>query len=540
MRLIHRNGFPGLALGIVACLSLGGTAIVVYATAIGPSAGSDSVAYIVSAQNLLTGSGLGMVMASGDFSPLYPHFPPAYSLVLATGGLLTRDLVTVARWTDILAFGLLIAIVGVAPILLTGKPGIGIALSIVALSSTTLVRQFTAAMSEPLFILTSTLGIFLVAAHLLTTRRAYLAGAALALGLASATRYIGVSFIAAGGLAIVVLGQEGWSRRFGRALAFSLAALLPMLLWFLVINAGGALYAPRELAQSASSLWASLSEFRRGVVISSWAFSPLLGSASGSYDSRKMLLLAIAASWLLLLTLGLRHMKGDDPRYGVERRSLILLTVVPAFFAAAHLLTLGLAFVFSRPQPDINARMLSPIILPVWISAITVWLLLAERYPGLSILRFVPYSLVAFTAFASFPSFSEHVEGMHTQGSGYTSRAWRTSAAILAARSLPGDSALISNDSAALMFLAGHAAYDIPELERREERDVFLMFGEDRLDPIERIFREEGAALVLFSSARGQFMGLYGDRADARIEALTGGLEIYADTPDGTIYIYPR
>ncbi|MCJ7513873.1 MAG: hypothetical protein MUO23_13020, partial [Anaerolineales bacterium] len=193
-----------------------------------------------------------------------------------------------------------------------------------------------------------------------------------------------------------------------------------------------------------------------------------------------------------------------------------------------------------RPQPDINARMLSPAILPAWVSAISVWLLVAERHPRVSFVRFVPWLFVAVTAFGSVRSDVEYLQQMRLEGSGYTSRSWRTSPTIQAARTLPEQTALISNDSAALLLLALHPAYDIPELVNRQEQAAFQRFGEDRQDPVERLFREQGAALVLFDSSRGQFMGLYGERADERLEALTAGLDVYLDTADGTIYLYPH
>ncbi|MCJ7512525.1 MAG: hypothetical protein MUO23_06095, partial [Anaerolineales bacterium] len=363
MRLTELDPSQRLALGIVACLALAGAALVAWATPFGPSVGSDSVAYLLSAESLLSGDGLGIRNASGDFAPLYPHFPPAYSVVLAAGGAFTRDLTADARWINVLAFGLLVATVGAAPILLAGDSPFGIMLAVVALSSAALLRQFTAAMSEPFFILLATLGMFLLAASLIAFRRATFYGAALALATACLTRYVGLAFVGAGGLSVLSLGGGRWARRARRALAFTVAGCLPLLAWLLAINRGGSQAAPRVLNLTVASLWASLTEYRLGVVLSSWAFSPVLGWGSGSYDGRKILLLVGAALWLVLLALAFlpaRGASGSSPR----RRSLLVLTIVPAIFAAAYLLSLAMAFVISRPQPDINARMLSPAILP--------------------------------------------------------------------------------------------------------------------------------------------------------------------------------
>ncbi len=539
MRLTHLEPSQRLALGIVACLALAGAALVAWATPLGPSVGSDSVAYLLSAESLLSGDGLGIRYASGDFFPLSPHFPPAYSLGLTVAGIFDRDLTADARWINVLAFGLLVAIVGAAPILLAADSPLGIMLSVVALSSAALLRQFAAAMSEPLFILLATFGMFLLAASLIGARRATFYGAAFALAAAALTRYIGLAFVGAGGLSVLSLGEAGWGRRFRKALAFTLAGCLPLLVWLLATNRDGAQGVPRVLNPTLAGLWVSLTEYRLGVVLSSWTLSPAFGWGSGSYDERKLLLLLGAALWLVLLALAFIPAKGtsgSSPR----RRSLLVLTIVPAIFAAAYLLALALAFAFSLPQPDVNARMLSPVVLPVWVSAISVWLLVAERHPKVSFVRFVPWLLVALTAVGSVRSDAEFLQQMRLEGAGYTSLSWQTSPTLQAARDLPHHIALISNDSAALMFLARRPAYDIPELIKLQEQADFQRFGEDREDPIERLFREQGAALVLFDNSRGQFMGLYGERADERLAALTAGLVVFLDTPDGTIYLYPR
>jgi hypothetical protein len=539
MHLTRLDSSQQLALGIVACLALTGAALVAWATPLGPSVGSDSVVYLLSAESLLSGDGLGIQNASGEFAPLYPHFPPAYSLGLAAAGLFDRDLTADARWINVLAFGLLIAIVGVAPILLAGDSPLGIMLSVVALSSTALFRQFTAAMSEPLFILLATLGMFLLAGCLIGFRTATFYGAALALAMAALTRYVGLAFVGAGGLSVLSFGGGEWAQRTRKALAFALMGCLPLLVWLIAITRGGSQGVPRVLHPTVAGLWASLTEYRLGVVLSSWTFSPILGWASGSYDGRKILLIVGAAVWLVLLALALLPAKGAAGSSPC-RRSLLVLTLVPAIFAAAYLLALAVAFAFSLPQPDINARMLSPVILPVWVSAISVWLLVAERHPKASFIRYVPWVFVALTAIGSVRSDAEFLQQMRLEGSGFTSRSWVSSPTLQAARGLPRDTALISNESAALMFLARRPAYDVPELVRRQEQAAFEPFGENRQDPVERLFREQGAALVLFDSSRGQFMGLYGERADERLAALTAGLDVYLDTPDGTIYLYPR
>ena len=55
----------------------------------------------------------------------------------------------------------------------------------------------------------------------------------------------------------------------------------------------------------------------------------------------------------------------------------------------------------------------------------------------------------------------------------------------------------------------------------------------------ERIFREVGAALILFDTIRPQLQLIYPGEGELRTELLTSGLTPYAELSDGTIYYYP-
>lgn len=71
----------------------------------------DTLYYVSSARNLLAGIGMGRVTGLGDFKPM-THYPPFYSLLLAFFRLFGLHELTTARWVSILAFGLIIILVG--------------------------------------------------------------------------------------------------------------------------------------------------------------------------------------------------------------------------------------------------------------------------------------------------------------------------------------------------------------------------------------------------------------------------------------------
>ncbi|MEK9136036.1 MAG: hypothetical protein AAB393_02840, partial [Bacteroidota bacterium] len=60
----------------------------------------------------------------------------------------------------------------------------------------------------------------------------------------------------------------------------------------------------------------------------------------------------------------------------------------------------------------------------------------------------------------------------------------------------------------------------------------------DAENEVERIFREEGAALVLIEPIYWQFEYLYGERTEERLAAFTRGLYKYFSSGDGAIYFY--
>jgi hypothetical protein len=63
-------------------------------------------------------------------------------------------------------------------------------------------------------------------------------------------------------------------------------------------------------------------------------------------------------------------------------------------------------------------------------------------------------------------------------------------------------------------------------------------FGDDPTDSVQKAFRENGDALVLFNSSFWQFNKIYGDQTNQRLDNLTQGLYLYAQLRDGAIYMY--
>jgi hypothetical protein len=137
------------------------------------------------------------------------------------------------------------------------------------------------------------------------------------------------------------------------------------------------------------------------------------------------------------------------------------------------------------------------------------------------------------------PGAARLVTDLHVNGRGYTSVSWRASPTIPILRAMPAGQVIVTNDSAAVMFLADRSAYDLPEIIQKEPVAAFRRFGEDVTIPAERLFREGKAVLVLFDSLYWQLEPLYGSGTEERIRAMTEGLALEHGTSDARIYSWP-
>lgn len=93
---------------------------------------------------------------------------------------------------------------------------------------------------------------------------------------------------------------------------------------------------------------------------------------------------------------------------------------------------------------------------------------------------------------------------------------------IWAVRALPEDTLIITNQETALLALTGRASYPLKEVYLNQGLKEFSRYGDGDLsqDPAQRLFREDGAALVLFDQIDDQLGELYGERTEERIRTL--------------------
>jgi 4-amino-4-deoxy-L-arabinose transferase-like glycosyltransferase len=527
-----------ISLGLIALFS---AVELVLSTRYGPGVGGDATIYIISAKNLLSGAGLGLVGPQGEFR-LLPYFPPLFPLALAAIGAFGADLTEAARWLNILMFAGLVYLSGRVMLRITRSPGLALILAFLVAVSPVLIPVYSWAMSEPLSLMLGfgSLGLLLdVLERGSLNRFIFLAG--LAAGLSFLTRYSSAAFLAAGLAGLLVLWQVDWKKRLGGAAAYLVTGILPMAGWAAYDLARTSTLASRSLESGAEtafrvgSFWQNMKDVLLfWVVPDSWTINPPYPSSLNTLLAAGLVI--FVTGWLLLVAwklFGLLNMAYRDERF----RMAVLLV----FYMVCYMVMILAVSITTYPPITIGSRMLSP------VHTAFLWLLVAlsgftvHLWEGNNRLKnLLSLALVLGVVWYGWRS-ARIVQQYSQTGLGYTAPAWRNSETIAALKQLPAGTILVSNETNAVEYLSGRPAYPLMEIYQVEPLPVFTRYGDGNLDGDEpqRLFREKGAALVLFDTVDGQFEGYYGPRTGERLSALVSGLDKLFRGSDGGIFKYP-
>jgi len=519
-----------LLLGIIASYSI------FYSTHWGPWVFSDSTAYIGAAKNLIAGNGLGNFTPSGRFEYVGGH-PPLYHLTLALFGSIGLDILSAARWMNIVLFGLLILSLGLSIYLLSNSLVLSALISACVLASPILLDVFSGVMTEPQFLFLGVLGLLLLLFYIRSNNRLLIFSSAIAAGLSLLGRYPGLAFILAGTLFIFSFSEKDLQKRIKDVAYYLSISVAPTIIWLLWAYTRPSATPHRGFSFPVSGFWNELAPLRVDMVNVLWGWVPFSTYMSGiSYRLRLFLLSLVVLCMTALLILALKKIKmqGQDWR---SNKSLPIVGIF-SFLFIAFFLVIALFFTFLTLKPGLIDRTLIPlqvsgiIVIFSFINFIgEVWSI--QKYTiaislllGVLILSlFIPHSL-------------EIVSRYHAGGSGYTSERWRSSGTIAALEQVSPDTPIITNDPDVILFFLERPAYEIDWSSFDPSEEDLHRYGDDTADPIERVFREEGAALVLFDGLYWQLEPFYGEKTQQRIDSLVAGLKPYASSWDGDIYFY--
>jgi 4-amino-4-deoxy-L-arabinose transferase-like glycosyltransferase len=506
---------------ILALFGITGMAIIWLNTPWGIGVGYDSIFYISAADNLMNGLGLSRLDGFGLVIPL-THFPPLYPLTLASLSFLTGlEIEIVARVLAALSFGFLAALMGWLIFTYTHSRLAGVLGAALALVAPILLEISFMAMTETLFLVALLLMLYNLNRYLSTEENWQLWAAAGLAATAYLLRYVGLTVILVGVIALLIFGRKAFRRKLRDAILFAGIGILPMAVYYLRNwNISGSftnraiLYHPPTADQIRAGL----------ATISAWIMPTRF-----DLILRLILLTLFGVTLGVLFVLNLQRNKSETASQDIYQtgHQFVLLLVL---FIVTYLASLILSLTFFDASTRLNNRILSPVYVSGVIAGfVLVWQSTFYQEYGVvragvvaAVLIFIGVNLVQGTGVAN---------QMRVEGKGFSGKAWRTSETIDLIKELPQDAIIYTNEAFAVYFLTGKSANWIPENFDPVKGQPAEDYNERVAAMWENIYRFNGA-LVIFDS-------ISKTNVYAPIEQLTHQLTLWSQGADGAIYLTP-
>ena len=442
--------------GVTALVAFAAACWVIVATrAWGLGVSPDSVAYLITAEQISEGWG---IVPHGDPTRLAtPHYPPLFPIVLAALRTVNEDLRAAARWLHValaVVNVLLIALLGARA---AGRAG-GIVAAFVGLNGAVL-EAHAWLLSEPLALTFTLAGLILLSDALApdatpARRRRFLLWAALATGAACLTRYASLALLASGVLGIIVSARGRRRQGLIDAATFAAIAIAPLALWIVRNRFLTDTTVNRRLA------WFGFDrhhlEQLENTVARWFTLRP-----SSVVEALMAVLLAAAGAWITVIVLR-RRAKADGAaedappccRDFAPVRNAVLLPFIVCY---AALVVVTVAFL-DRSTP-LDARILLPfqVVLVVLLVSVAMDLLAPRRCwhaPAVAALLF----LVTIGLGRSLALGRE----LAADGHGFSAGWWARSQTVRHVATLPSWTVLYSNAPEVLYVHLGRHAHLLP------------------------------------------------------------------------------
>jgi hypothetical protein len=524
-----KNWHGGLFLFILVVLALVGMTAVWRSTPYGLGLVNDSATYAEGATSLLAGKGYVRISGGGEVKPI-THFPPLFSIVLASLGFAGLDLLTGARVLITILFGVDILLVGLSVYKISQRMGFAIFGALLLAVSDLHLGVYSFALSEPLF-LTLMLAAYLSLGQSIDHPHwSWSALTGLLLSLAYLTRYAGVSLFIATILVLLIIRPPMLLRRVGIIVAGAILPIFSWLVYSLVSGGSGALGNRQFILHPLpmQTLFEALKNLLTWIAPSDLlAALPLWGRALSLFS---LLLLPGLVAWLVWagwnrIKLAKRH---ENPDGGFT------LAYTQAMHILIYLGFLVITLTFFDASTPLNDRILSVIYIPEMIlfSSALAWLW--NRSQGrLAVWRWI---LVAFclllVAFSVKDGYAA-VNQLGREGQGFAHRGIRDSGAIKAIRLMPA-TIIYSNKPGAIFLLTGKPAYVAPTPIDPVTGQGRSNFTNDLTEMQQRV-RDGQAILVLFglrNSADPDEVNLFATLADQlQVQSDYGEIIIFGTSP---------
>lgn len=478
---------------------------------------------------------MGFLQADGTFAHL-KHYPPGYPALIGLTTLLLPDPIDAARWINIISFTLLIFLGGILLRRITSSHWLPIFYAILLVFCPFLLAPFSGIMSEAPAILTGTLALLLLVLYYKEERVWQLILAGLLSLAALFIRYQQVAVLLTGGVFLLFFNRKTWRARLKSAAIYALIAAGPFVLWYLLDG----LSAPGSGARILGLNGAPGEITRRFLAntydtVKFW-FPWRTGLLPGMNTSvMRVFLVLLFIAFLGGAWLHIRKNRGQP----VEKINTISLVIISSLYIAADLVFLWIAMLFAAPPPDIDNRMLSPLLPLIFILVLSLELLASAvfRFPAFTPL--VMAVTIGVFCLVFTPQVKTYAVEMHGYGEGYTSLTFKDSPFVAEIKELSAQGSLVTNSPALVQFFTLKEPYRTFDGLEDPVLPATVMFGGQATDS-QTAFRILCAPLVIFDPdlayRYNPESALY---FPVEARSVTNGLdEIFLDKL-GKIYLYP-
>jgi len=430
---------------------------------------ADSTVYVGAARLLLSTGQLQALDPQGRAIP-WIHTAPFFPATLAAAAALLRiDPVVAAQGLCAICFGITVGLVGWVGWRWLGSARFGVLAALLTLIATPMVDIYTAALSEPLYLVLALGALVLLAHYLESPNRKLLVAAAVLSALAILTRYAGAALLGGEGLVLLFLPRNRpWTIRIRDLSLFSFLAGAPIALW--LIRNRLATGRSTTATVSLGHLSGSLATLSGDVPAGSGSSGPLLGGVPayfswlfpGSLPSS--IRIAATLSMIALLAAALRyasraHREAPRPSFPADPGSSLMAVLLA--FIGWHLGLIVMARSFLYSDIVMDDRNLLPTLGPLLL--LVLWSLKKTSESGRMRLAWIPAALI-LTAFAATnaPRSVSHLLKTAKEGRGYARAAWERSPVLQKLKALPPNIPVYATLPSAVRYLTGIPARLLP------------------------------------------------------------------------------
>jgi hypothetical protein len=474
-------------------LSCMGIALILYYTRLFPGVGGDSVQYVMGAENILAVKGYARFSGEGITRPI-TGFPPLYSLVLAGVGMTGIDLFEGARILNAILFGASIFLVSLLIWSHTRSLWASVIGSAFVMTSLSLVEIHGMVMTEPLFIFLMLLTIFFLTSYLSSQKLSHLFLSGILISLATLTRYVGLSLLAAGGFSLILLSQSHWRKRLLDCVVLAGFTFLPLYFW-LKRNAsvdGSAvnrelIFHPMELTLVRVYIAEALS----------WFTPRVLGF---SRPVRNVLALILALPWPALYYF--QELRSLIKEKGPSRKPFWSLPWVLALYVCSYIAILIANSTLLDAGTTYGAS--SRYLAPVFVAVVMIFVIAIHRLLmrwGRGFLPRLTVSIISLFLLGGYLIQIADLVRDPQQVAGYFGYRYQRSDAVREFEKLDPEAVIISNNPELVYVMSKRTAYMWPiafDHYKQEER-------EDYIEQVEATREKllDGGVLIIFGWPEG-------------------------------------